>query len=71
MQWTLEALRVNAGLTQAELASEFDVSAQTIMRLEKDSSDIGYKLLKKYIEKFNIPFDNIFLGNKYEKNVST
>lgn len=69
MQWTLEAMRVNAGLTQSELASEFGVSSQTIMRLEKDSSDIGYKLLKKYIEKFNIPFDNIFLGKKYENIV--
>lgn len=70
MQWTLEAMRVNAGLTQAELAEEFNVSSQTIMRLEKDSSDIGYKLLKQYIDKFHIPFDNIFLGKKYENFVN-
>lgn len=69
VQWTLEAMRVNAGLTQSELAKEFEVSNQTIMRLEKDSSDIGYQMLKKYIDKFNIPFDNIFLGKKYENFV--
>lgn len=49
MQWTLEAMRINKGLTQAELAEKFEVSSQTIARLEKDSSDIGYQLLKKYI----------------------
>lgn len=41
MQWTLEAMRINKGLTQQELADMFDVSPQTIARLEKDSSDIG------------------------------
>lgn len=35
MQWTLEAMRINKGLTQAELADEFEVSSQTIARLEK------------------------------------
>ncbi|HEM3628864.1 helix-turn-helix transcriptional regulator [Streptococcus suis] len=69
MQWTLEAMRINKGLTQAELAKEFDVSAQTIMRLEKDSSDIGYQLLKKYMSFFNVKFDDIFLGKKYENFV--
>ncbi|MCC9746118.1 helix-turn-helix transcriptional regulator, partial [Streptococcus agalactiae] len=39
MQWTLEAMRINKGLTQQELADMFDVSPQTIARLEKDSSD--------------------------------
>ena len=46
VQWTLEAMRINKGLTQAELAEKFEVSSQTIARLEKDSSDIGYQLLK-------------------------
>lgn len=70
MQWTLEAMRVNAGLTQSELASEFGVSPQTIARLEKDSSDIGYQTLKKYMDKFHIKFDDIFLGKKYENFVN-
>ncbi|MEW6856406.1 XRE family transcriptional regulator [Streptococcus iniae] len=69
MQWTLEAMRINKGLTQQELADLFGVSPQTIARLEKDSSDIGYKLLKKYIDTFNVKFDDIFLGKKYENYV--
>ena len=64
MQWTLEAMRINKGLTQAELADKFEVSSQTIARLEKDSSDIGYQLLKKYMLFFNVKFDDIFLGKK-------
>lgn len=69
MQWTLEAMRINKGLTQAELAEKFEVSSQTIARLEKDSSDIGYQLLKKYMFFFNVKFDDIFLGKKYENFV--
>ena len=70
LQWTLEAMRVSAGLTQADLANEFGVSSQTIARLEKDSSDIGYQLLKKYMNKFHLKFDDIFLGKKYENFVN-
>lgn len=60
MQWTLEAMRINKGLTQTELAQEFEVSSQTIAWMEKDSSDIGYQLLKKYMLYFNVKFDDIF-----------
>ena len=66
MQWTLEAMRINKGLTQAELAEKFEVSSQTIARLEKDSSDIGYQLLKIHVF-FNVKFDDIFLGKKIRK----
>ncbi|HEL2513720.1 TPA: helix-turn-helix transcriptional regulator [Streptococcus suis] len=66
MQWTLEAMRINKGLTQLELAEKFEVSSQTIARLEKDSSDIGYQLLKKYMDYFNVKFDDIFLGTNYK-----
>lgn len=69
MKWTLEAMRISAGMTQAQLAKEFDVSSQTIARLEKDSSDISYGMLKKYMDKFKIKFDDIFLGKKYENFV--
>lgn len=71
MQWTLEAMRINKGLTQQELADMFDVSSQTIARLEKDSSDIGYQILKKYMDTFHVKFDDIFLGKKYENFVTT
>lgn len=70
LQWTLEAMRVTKGLTQTELAEKFGVSSQTIARLEKDSSDIGYQLLNKYLKFFNVKFDDIFLGKKYENFVN-
>lgn len=63
-------MRISAGMTQAQLAEEFNVSSQTIARLEKDSSDIGYEMLKKYMDKFKIRFDDIFSGKKYENFVS-
>ena len=71
MQWTLEAMRISKGLTQVELAEKFEVSSQTIARLEKDSSDIGYQLLKKYMVFFNVKFDDIFLGKirKFRKQL--
>lgn len=69
MKWTLEAMRISGGLTQEQLAEEFEVSSQTIAKFEKDSTDIGMILLKKYIDKFGIPFDDIFLGKKYENFV--
>lgn len=70
MKWTLEAMRVSGGLTQKQLADEFGISSQTIAKFENDSSDIGVALLKKYMTKFNVRFDDIFLGKKYENFVN-
>ena len=39
---TLEAARVNAGLTQAEAATKIGVHPQTLAKWEKDSSRIPY-----------------------------
>ena len=69
MKWTLEALRIAAGMTQEELASEFGVSTNTLAKLEYDSSNIGMVMLKKYMSKFHVGFDDIFLGKKYENFV--
>ncbi len=54
---------------QRTYSSRVEVSSQTIARLEKDNSDIGYQLLKKYMFFFNVKFDDIFLGKKYENFV--
>lgn len=66
---TLRELRVEYGMTQEELAKLFDVSPRTIQNMEKNSSNIKDSLLTKYIEAFNVKYDDIFLGNEYEKNV--
>lgn len=60
---TLAAARVNAGLTQNEVARKMKVSRQTIMKWEHN------KLIPKPAEIlmlsqiYNIPIDNIFLRN--------
>ena len=64
---TLKELRVSYGLTQEELANLFKVSPRTIQNMEKDSTNIKDSLLSKYIKAFNVKYDEIFIGNKYEK----
>ncbi|MGK9301502.1 helix-turn-helix transcriptional regulator [Melissococcus plutonius] len=66
---TLKELRSSYGLTQKELANLFEVSDRTIQNIERDSSNISRSLLSKYMEAFNISYDDIFLGNKYENFV--
>lgn len=66
---TLKQLREGKGITQKELAESFGVSDRTIYSLEKSSENIKDSVLKKYIESFDVSYDNIFLGNEYEINV--
>lgn len=67
--YTLKDLRNISGLKQDELAEMFGVSTRTIQNMEKDSSNIKDNLVQKYLAAFDISYDDIFLGNKYEKNV--
>ncbi|MCZ0717863.1 helix-turn-helix domain-containing protein [Aerococcus kribbianus] len=66
MQITLKQLRKSKDITQSELADVFNVSVSTIANYEMDSSNIKDSLLKKYMDSFNVTYDQIFLGNKYE-----
>ena len=63
---TLKQLRVDNGFTQEELADLFGISSRTIQNMEKNSSNINDKLLKKYMNAFEVKYDDIFLGNEYE-----
>lgn len=66
---TLSELRKSMSLTQEELAKIFGVTSRTIQNMEKDSTNIRYELVKKYMNFFAVGYDEIFLGNEYEKNV--
>lgn len=66
---TLEDLRNQTGMSQAELAKVFGVSDRTIYSVEKDSSNISNALLEKYLVGFGVRYDDIFLGKKYVENV--
>lgn len=61
---SLAAARVNAGLTQEDVAKEFKVSKQTIINWEKGKIEPSLFILKALSERYQIPIDNIFLPKK-------
>lgn len=64
LQISLAAARVNAGMTQEEVAKKMGVSKNTVVNWEKGSSEPtvtqGLELSKLY----NMPLDYIFLPRK-------
>lgn len=58
---TLEAARVNAGLTQKELAEILGVSNTTVVNWEKGNTEPTISQLKKISELSGIPMDFIFI----------
>lgn len=67
---TLEAARVNAGLTQKQAAKSLGIHFQTLAKYEKDSTNISFSLLSKIEDLYKVPLSLIFLGKKYE-NIKT
>ncbi|MBF0714536.1 helix-turn-helix transcriptional regulator [Gemella sp. GH3] len=63
-QITLEAARVNAGLTMKEAGEKLNVHHQTISKYEKDSSKIPLNLLNAMSDLYKISKDRIYLGQK-------
>lgn len=63
---TLEAARVNAGLTQADAAVKLGVHPQTLARWERDSSNVPYAKICKIEETYHIPKGLIFFGKSFE-----
>ena len=60
-QISLAAARVNAGMTQEDVAKEFHVSKNTIVNWEKGKVRPGTAQFEKLCRTYNIPADNIFL----------
>ena len=63
---TLEAARVNAGLTQVDAANKLGVHPQTLARWERDSSKVPYAKKCKIEETYHIPKGLIFFGKQFE-----
>lgn len=62
IQISLAAARVNAGLTQAEVAEKMGVSRQTIINWELGKiASLGIPEMKMLSDIYGIPQDNIFL----------
>ncbi len=68
LQISLASARVNAEMTQEEVAHAMSVSKTTIVNWEKGRIIPGIPELSMLCEIYNIPKDNIFLANKSTKS---
>ena len=60
-QISLAAARVNAGLTQEEVARNLGISKNTLINWEKGKSIPRATQMQKMCEIYNIPEEHIFL----------
>lgn len=67
-QITLAAARVNAGLTQADVASKMHISKQTIINWEKGKVVPGIPEIQMLSNIYNISQDYIFLPSYSTKS---
>lgn len=56
---TMKAARVNAGLTQEDLANKLRVSKQTIVSWESGKTSPTVEKARQYCEACNAPYDAI------------
>ena len=61
---SLAAARVNAGLTQDDVARVLRVGKQTIVSWEKGKSEPKMSQSRQLSELYNMPLDYIFLSEK-------
>lgn len=61
---SLAAARVNAGLTQEDVASQMKISKQTLLNWEKGKVIPKLAQLEMMCRIYNISVDNIFLPNE-------
>lgn len=61
---SLEAVRVNAGMTQKEWAKILGVSNTTVVNWEKGTTEPSLSILRKMSELSKIPMDFIFVPDK-------
>ena len=64
LQIKLSAARVNAGLTQNDVAKYMKVGKQTIVNWEKGNTEPKISQIRELSNLYNIPIENIFLPTK-------
>lgn len=64
LQISLAAARVNAEMTQEQVAEKMKVDRSTVRRWEKGDKVPEYDESKKLSELYNMPLDYIFFGKK-------
>lgn len=65
IQISLAAARINAGLTQEDVARKMHVGKQTIVSWEKGITEPKMSQCRELSEIYNFPLDNIFLPKKF------
>lgn len=60
MQLTLGALRENYSVNGKEIAKAVGISYQTLLKYERDSSNIPINLLNKFSHMYGVKADDIF-----------
>lgn len=63
-QISLAAARVNAGLTQEDVAKALKIGKQTIVSWEKGNSEPKMSQSRQLSDLYNMPLDYIFLPKK-------
>lgn len=61
---SLAAARVNAGMTQEEVAKKMRVSKNTVVNWEKQKTEPSIKQGRLLAELYDMPMENIFFENK-------
>ena len=62
MQISLRSARVNANLSQEELAKKLGVHRNTIVNWEKDPSSLSIRKAEKVCRALNVSISDIFFG---------
>ena len=64
IQISLAAARVNAQMTQEEVAKKMNVSKNTVVNWEKGKTEPSISQSKQISKIYNMPLDYIFLSTK-------
>lgn len=67
IQISLAAARVNAQMTQEEVAKKMNVSKNTVVNWEKGKTEPSISQSKQISKIYNMPLDYIFLPTKSNK----
>lgn len=62
MRITLKAARINAGLSQEEVAKKLGVCRQTIIKWERDTGRLNFEKLQSLCRVYGVDVNDIFLG---------
>lgn len=62
---SLEAARINAGLSQREAAKRLGINVSTLSNWENGKTSPDVDKFRKLCDVYGCPIDLIFLGNKF------